>query len=231
MKTTPVIVALDFDQAAKAQKLVTQLNPQDCRLKIGKELFVAAGPQLVEKWVAQGFDIFLDLKFHDIPNTVAKACQVAADLGVWMMNVHTSGGPRMMEAAANALAHKNYAGLLIGVTLLTSMDEADLKALGIAHSPAEQVMHLAGLAKEAGLDGVVSSAWEVAALKQAFGQDFVTVTPGIRPTSAQVDDQKRIMTPQQALAAGSDYLVIGRPITQAANPAKALAKIQAEISA
>lgn len=225
-----IIVALDFADARQAMELVARLDPQLCRVKIGKELFTRAGPALVEQVTARGFAVFLDLKFHDIPNTVAQACKAAADLGVWMINVHTLGGRKMMQAASDAVASCDEPPLLIGVTLLTSHDEADLRDIGITTSLEEQVVRLASLAQQSGLDGVVCSAREARSLRARFGPDFRLVTPGIRPAGAATQDQNRTMTPAAALSAGADYLVIGRPITQAPDPLAALAAIQAEIS-
>ncbi len=231
MSYSRIIVPLDFNTAEQALGLVEKLQPDLCRLKIGKELFTTAGPVLVEKLIAKGFDIFLDLKFHDIPTTVAKACAVAADLGVWMLNVHASGGTEMMSLAREEVEKKSHHPLLIGVTILTSMNQQALKELGIQCSVEEQVMRLAQLASDAGLDGVVCSAHEVKILRDNLGKEFKLVTPGIRPGGSNKDDQKRVMTPGQAINAGSDYLVIGRPITQAADPAQALKDISEEISA
>jgi orotidine-5'-phosphate decarboxylase len=230
MATNPVVVALDFEQKAAALDLVSQLDPTLCRLKVGKEMFTHFGPGFVTELQQRKFDVFLDLKFHDIPNTVAKAVRAAADLGVWMVNVHASGGSKMMQAAVQALAdYGTDRPLLIAVTVLTSMEQTDLTELGITRSVAEQVSHLASLTKQAGLDGVVCSAQEAALLKQQCGRDFCLVTPGIRPAFAGSDDQKRVMTPSEALAVGVDYLVIGRPITKAANPLQALQAIYQEI--
>lgn len=230
MKNSPIVVALDFEQKAAALDLVSQLDPALCRLKVGKEMFTHFGPSFITELQQRKFEIFLDLKFHDIPNTVAKAVQAAADLGVWMVNVHASGGSRMMNAAREALlTFGPEKPLLIAVTVLTSMEQADLTELGIQLSPAEQVLKLAGLTAKAGLDGVVCSAQEAALLKQQFGQHFCLVTPGIRPAFATTDDQKRVMTPSEALAVGVDYLVIGRPITKAADPLAALQAISQEI--
>jgi orotidine-5'-phosphate decarboxylase len=224
MTDSKIIVALDYADAASAQALVARLDPALCKLKVGKELFTAAGPAFVESLVKQQYDVFLDLKFHDIPNTVAKACQAAANLGVWMLNVHASGGLPMMQAAREGLdkAFGSQSPLLIAVTVLTSMDEPTLHSLGIQRSLSEHVLALAGLTQQAGLHGVVCSAQEAAMLKQALGQDFCLVTPGIRPADASQDDQTRIVTPKDAIALGSHYLVIGRPITQAADPIVAL---------
>jgi orotidine-5'-phosphate decarboxylase len=230
MKNSPIVVALDFEQKAAALNLVSQLDPSLCRLKIGKEMFTHFGPALITELQQRKFEIFLDLKFHDIPNTVAKAVQAAADLGVWMVNVHASGGSRMMTAAREALQKFGHdKPLLISVTVLTSMEQADLTELGIHVTPAEQVLKLAALTASAGLDGVVCSAQEAALLKQQFGKQFCLVTPGIRPAFASSDDQKRVMTPAEALAVGVDYLVIGRPITKAADPLAALQAIYQEI--
>ncbi|MBO8415231.1 MAG: orotidine-5'-phosphate decarboxylase [Proteobacteria bacterium] len=229
MSNIRVITALDYPDAASALECARRLKPELCALKVGKELFTAAGPQLVSKLQELGFKIFLDLKFHDIPNTTAKAVAAAARLGVWMVNVHCSGGRVMMEAAAEAAASQAHKPILIGVTVLTSMDEAQLKDLGITDPIDEVVLRLAALAKECGLDGVVSSAREAALIKERIAKPFVNVTPGIRPAGAALGDQKRVLTPLEALKAGADYLVIGRPITQAADPVAALERINAEI--
>lgn len=221
--SSPIIVAVDFSDTKSAWNFIDQVDPKDCRLKIGKELFTHAGPDFIRQIKQKEFDIFLDLKFHDIPNTVAKAVAAAADLGVWMTNVHASGGVRMMEAAKDALySYGKDAPMLIAVTVLTSMESSDLKEIGINVSPLEQATKLALLAKNCGLDGVVCSAKEVQSFRTRLGSDFKLVTPGIRPAGSTPDDQRRIMTPQRAQAAGSDYLVIGRPITQAEDPTKAL---------
>lgn len=225
-----VIVALDFASAAEALSFVERLDPDSCRLKVGFELYVAAGPSLVETLVQRGFDVFLDLKFHDIPNTVASVCRVAAGLGVWMMNVHASGGLAMMQAAREAVDQAEHHPHLIGVTVLTSMDQQDLQGLGIQRSPGEQAVMLAGLAHEAGLDGVVCSAQEAADMRQRFGDDFLLVTPGIRPAAAETGDQKRVMTPSDAVSAGSSYLVIGRPVTRAQDPQQILNQINQELA-
>jgi orotidine-5'-phosphate decarboxylase len=230
MNDAKVVVALDFDIKEDALAFVDKINPSDCRLKVGKEMFTYFGPEFVKELTNRGFDVFLDLKFHDIPNTVAKAVAAAAELGVWMVNVHASGGLEMMSKAKQALEkYGDKAPLLIAVTVLTSMSREDLQGLGITRSPAEQVMLLAKLTKEAGLDGVVCSAQEAKILKSALGEDFKLVTPGIRPAGAPSDDQKRIMTPEQAVAVGVDYLVIGRPITQADNPQQVLQSINASL--
>lgn len=220
-----VVVALDYANAAEAVSLARQLDPARCRLKVGKELFTAAGPALLDQLQALGFHLFLDLKFHDIPNTVAAALRAAASLGVWMVNVHASGGRRMLEAAAEACAAAASPPLLIGVTVLTSMDEADLAELGHTETLPERVAQLAQLCADCGLGGVVCSAQEAPALRAAHGDAFCLVTPGIRPAGAAHADQRRVVTPQQALALGADYLVIGRAITGSADPAAALQAI------
>ena len=231
MSAPKVVVALDFDNKIEALAFVDKIQPTDCRLKVGKEMFTYFGPEFVKELVAKGFDVFLDLKFHDIPNTVAKAVTAAAELGVWMVNVHASGGLKMMQKAKEALdAYGDKAPLLIAVTVLTSMEESDLKTLGIDKSPAEQVDYLASLAKQAELDGVVCSAWEAESLKRNLGHEFKLVTPGIRPAGASVNDQKRIMTPEQAVSVGVDYLVIGRPITKAKDPHAVLQQINLSLS-
>ncbi|GLS03381.1 orotidine 5'-phosphate decarboxylase [Chitiniphilus shinanonensis] len=223
-----IVVALDYPDAAGALAFAERVSPALCRLKVGKELFTAAGPQLVERLVARGFDVFLDLKFHDIPNTVAQACKVAAGLGVWMVNVHASGGRKMMETTREALEALPQRPLLIAVTVLTSMDAAQLAEIGLP-APEVQVERLARLTRDCGLDGVVCSAQEAAMLKAACGQDFKLVTPGIRPADASLDDQSRVMTPQAAVAAGADYLVIGRPITRSDDPVATLQRIRQSI--
>ncbi|MCE9784309.1 orotidine-5'-phosphate decarboxylase [Shewanella algae] len=225
MTETPIVVALDFDNKFKALQLIDKLDPSMCRLKVGKEMFTLFGPQLVKEIHDRGFDLFLDLKFHDIPNTVAKAVTAAAEMDVWMVNVHASGGLAMMEAARRALLpYGDNAPLLIAVTVLTSMSDDELELIGVEGSAEDQVRRLARLTQKAGLDGVVCSARESSMLKAELGADFKLVTPGIRPAGSDAGDQKRIMTPVEAMAAGSDYLVIGRPITQAADP---LATLQA----
>ncbi|OEG72464.1 orotidine 5'-phosphate decarboxylase [Shewanella colwelliana] len=226
MSDKPIIVALDYDNKAEALQLIDKLDPNMCRLKVGKEMFTLFGPDLVREIHNRGFDLFLDLKFHDIPNTVAKAVTAAAELGVWMTNVHASGGLAMMEAAQKALApYGDKAPLLIAVTVLTSMSDDDLKLLGINVPAAEHVKRLASLTQQAGLHGIVCSAQEASMLKETFGKEFKLVTPGIRPAGADKGDQHRVMTPKEALLAGSDYLVIGRPITKAADPLAALKAI------
>jgi len=224
-----IIVAMDYADAKSALELAAQLQPALCRLKVGKELFTASGPQLVEQLMQRGFEVFLDLKFHDIPNTVAQACKSAAALGVWMVNVHALGGRRMMEAAQEALANTAQPPKLIAVTVLTSMGPDDLVELGISDAPAQLVLRLAQLARNSGLDGVVCSAQEAALLRRECGEKFCLVTPGIRPVLATLDDQMRVAQPRQALEAGSSYLVIGRPITRAASPLLALQEISQQI--
>lgn len=223
-----VIVALDYADAASALKLVNQLDPALCKLKVGKELFTAAGPQLVEKLIAKDFKVFLDLKFHDIPNTVAKACEAASNLGVWMLNVHACGGSAMMQAALEGVNKSSQNPYLIAVTVLTSMNQVSLNEIGIETSVENQVLKLARLTQQAGLQGVVCSALEAQLLKQHLPAEFLLVTPGIRPLHVNQDDQSRVVTPSQALHMGVSYLVIGRPITQAADPLKALELINAE---
>lgn len=226
-----IIIALDYADPVQATDLVSGLSPQHCRLKVGKELFTRAGPVLVDRLVSDGFDVFLDLKFHDIANTVAQACTAAADLGVWMVNVHALGGRKMMEAARDAIERSPHHPWLIAVTVLTNLDGQDLREIGLPGTPYENVLRLAALAKKSGLDGVVCSAQEVEDLRQTQGGEFCLVTPGIRPQGAQLNDQRRVMTPADAIRNGSDYLVIGRPITAAEDPLRALLDIQAEIDA
>lgn len=227
---SPIIVALDFPSADKALKLVERLAPERCRLKVGKELFTRGGPALVEQLVTKGYDVFLDLKFHDIPNTVAAACRAAADLGVWMVNVHAQGGRRMMEAAAEAVQQSSHQPLLIAVTILTSMGEEDIHEVGLAGTPADNVKRLAMLAENSGLNGVVCSPQEVAMLRENISSEFQLVTPGIRPSWAAKGDQTRITTPAEAINLGSSYLVIGRPITGADEPLEALTRIEDELN-
>jgi orotidine-5'-phosphate decarboxylase len=231
MSDPKIIVALDFGDAQSALALARQLSPQLCRLKVGKELFTAAGPVLVQELVQMGFAVFLDLKFHDIPNTVAQACKSAAALGVWMINVHALGGRAMMRAALEALGDAPTRPRLIAVTVLTSMGTDDLSEVGIARSTGDAAMRLAVLTRDCGLDGVVCSAQEARALREACGPGFLLVTPGIRPADAMADDQKRIATPAAALANGSSYLVVGRPITRAPDPLAALREMTASLDA
>lgn len=230
MVDSKVVVALDFDQLSQANNFIDKLDPSLCKLKVGKEMFTHFGPDFVKSLVNKDFKVFLDLKFHDIPNTVAKACIAAADLGVWMINVHASGGPVMMEQAVKGLdSFAQNRPLLIAVTVLTSMDQAQLTAIGVNATPAQHVLNLAQLSKSSGLDGVVCSAQESSILKQTLGKDFILVTPGIRPEGSDKGDQIRVMTPKQAILAGSDYLVIGRPVTQSKDPIATLLEINKSI--
>lgn len=223
-----IIVALDFSAPREALELCGKLDPASCRLKVGSELFTVAGPGMVETLMKKGFQVFLDLKFHDIPNTVAGACKAAASLGVWMVNVHALGGKAMLTAAREALAEGRSAPKLVAVTLLTSMGDDDLAEIGIAGEPEEMVLRLASLTHACGLDGVVCSAREARELKTRFGAGFCLVTPGIRPAASAAGDQVRVTTPRRAIENGADYLVVGRPITRAANPSKVLNEIQEE---
>ena len=228
--TSKIIVALDYEKESDALALVDQIDPNLCRLKVGKEMFTTLGMNFVKQLHQRHFDVFLDLKYHDIPNTVARAVRSAADLGVWMVDLHASGGLRMMEEAKRILGpYGKDAPLLIAVTVLTSMEDLDLLQIGINASPMEQVLRLAHLTERAGLDGVVCSPQEVEILRNACGEEFKLVTPGIRPTGADFGDQRRVMTPAAAIRAGSDYLVIGRPITKADNPVEVLRSINASI--
>ena len=213
-----LIIALDFPSAEQALAFIEPLSPATCKLKVGFELYVSAGSDFVRSLVERGFDVFLDLKFHDIPNTVASACRAAARLGVWMINVHASGGEKMMRAAREALGDFENPPKLIAVTVLTSMDQSQLQGIGLDLPPQEQVIRLAKLTKQSGLDGVVCSAQEAKMLRDALGDDFLLVTPGIRPSRADIGDQSRVMTPEKALEAGVSYMVVGRPITQSDNP-------------
>ncbi|MCP4864142.1 MAG: orotidine-5'-phosphate decarboxylase [Alteromonas sp.] len=226
-----VIVALDFDDADKAMALVDQLDPGACKLKVGKEMFTLFGPEFVKSLIAKEFDVFLDLKFHDIPNTVAKACKAAAEMGVWMVNVHASGGKEMMMAAKKAIAESSHPQTkLLAVTVLTSMDQTQLNDVVPEVTPAEQVKKLAQLTADSGLDGVVCSAKEAVMLRETHNDKFLLVTPGIRPAGADMGDQKRVMTPVDAIDAGVSYLVMGRPITQAENPLAALQAVNQSLA-
>lgn len=231
MDDPKVIVALDFDDKMQALNFVDSLDSQICKLKVGKEMFTYFGPKFVKTLVSKKFDVFLDLKFHDIPNTTSKACIAAADLGVWMLNVHASGGPKMMEHARQAL--ESFGAdrpQLIGVTVLTSMDAEQLHAIGVATEPEKHVLRLAKLTQQSNLDGVVCSAQEAMLLRNELPDDFLLVTPGIRPIGSAVGDQSRIMTPQNAIKVGVNYMVIGRPITQANNPLEMLLEINRSIA-
>lgn len=224
-----IVIALDYANIQDVLQFAEQLDPAICRLKVGKELFTAAGPKLVEALIAKGFGVFLDLKFHDIPTTVAKACEAASRLGVWMLNVHASGGSAMMEAAREGVERSGQKPILIAVTVLTSMNQEMLNEVGVVGSVSDQVLKLASLTQKSGLDGIVCSAQEAPMIRKALGDKFCLVTPGIRPADAALDDQSRVVTPSQALALGSSYLVIGRPITKSKNPLETLIKIHEEI--
>ena len=226
---SPIIIALDYPNAGEALSLARQLDPEKCKLKVGKELFTRSGPMIIEQLHELNFDVFLDLKFHDIPNTVAGACRAAADLGCWMINVHASGGSKMLEAAAEAVSQSAHRPLLIAVTILTSLDDSALRELGFENDSTTMTQLFAKLASEAGLDGVVSSPHDIEQTKTNQGEKFLVVTPGIRPAGSAVGDQVRIATPKSAIESGADYLVIGRPITQAENPQDALDAIISEI--
>jgi len=228
--SSKLIIALDYPSAEQALSFVKQLSPSNCKLKVGFELFVAAGPDFVKQLIDMGYDIFLDLKFHDIPNTVASVCQSAASLGVWMMNVHACGGDIMMKAARQALIDCNSSSKLIAVTVLTSMDQTQLERINISVNPENQVKHLAQLTKDSALDGVVCSAQEAKILRKQAGDDFLLVTPGIRPEGAEAGDQKRLMTPYQANKAGVSYIVVGRPITLAKNPLEVIEQINLDMA-
>ena len=231
MTGSRLIVALDYATADEALKFAARVTPAQCRLKIGLELFTAAGPELVGRLAERGYDVFLDLKYHDIPHTVARACARAAELGVWMVTVHTLGGNDMLRAARAAVADTRRHPLLVGVTMLTSLEPADAAAIGLQSDVARQVERLAGLARAAGLDGVVCSPQELQALRARFGKDFLLVTPGIRLAGAAADDQRRTMTPAEAVSLGSDFLVVGRPITRAADPPAVLEEIRRQMAA
>jgi orotidine-5'-phosphate decarboxylase len=229
-KNPRIIVALDLPDAETAFALVSRLDPSLCRLKVGKEMFTRLGPAFVEKLATEGFEIFLDLKYHDIPNTVAAACAAAADLGVWMINLHASGGRRMMETARERLAGRSDRPLLVAVTILTSLGEQDIAEVGFSGTPADNVLRLAALSADCGLDGIVCSPREARVVRPQVGRDFLLVTPGVRPRDASLDDQQRVMTPLDALNAGADLLVVGRPITAAPDPLQSLRGIQDEIA-
>jgi len=225
-----IIIALDYPATKPALELVSSLDPTLCRLKVGKEMFTRFGPPFVEKLVEKGFDIFLDLKFHDIPNTVAAACAAAADLGVWMINLHASGGRCMMEAARERLDNHSHPPLLVAVTILTSLGQNDISEAGFSGTPAENVLRLAKLADSSGMDGIVCSPLEAKEVRPAVGSDFLLVTPGVRPANAALGDQLRVMTPEDALNNGADLLVIGRPITGASDPLQSLQNIRTTIN-
>ena len=227
MNKRQLVVAMDFDDVDAAIRLAQQLDPTVCRLKVGHQLYASAGPVAVRSLQDLGFEIFLDLKFHDIPNTVAGACKAAADLGVWMVNVHAAGGPVMMAAAARAV--EETVTLVTAVTILTSFDQAQFQQVGYQGQIADQVVSMALLAQQSGLDGVVCSAHEIGLLRSELDAGFCLVTPGIRPAGTAIGDQQRVMTPGQAVAAGSDFLVIGRPITQSPDPSSVVAAIHQEI--
>ncbi len=229
MSDSKIIVALDYSNASSAMDFVDSIDPASCKLKVGKELFTREGPQFVAKLVEKTFDVFLDLKFHDIPNTVKHACQAAAELGVWMLNVHALGGRAMLQAALEGIDKSAQHPYLVAVTVLTSMDHNALSEVGISNSPEKQVSLLAELVRAAQLHGVVCSAQEASRLRAENGDSFLLVTPGIRPESADVGDQKRVMTPRKAMEVGASYLVIGRPITQATDPASVLSEINQQL--
>lgn len=230
MSDSKVIVALDYSNASSAMDFVDSIDPTSCKLKVGKELFTREGPQFVAKLVEKDFDVFLDLKFHDIPNTVERACHAAADLGVWMLNVHALGGRAMLQAAHEGIDKSDHNPYLVAVTVLTSMDNNALSEIGISNSPEKQVSLLTELVRVAQLHGVVCSAQEASRLRAESGEAFLLVTPGIRPESADPGDQRRVMTPRKAMEAGASYLVIGRPITQATDPASVLSKINQQLA-
>lgn len=231
MQEPRVIVALDYDNKETALSFVAQLDPSLCKLKVGKEMFTLFGPEFVKTLVSKGFDVFLDLKFHDIPNTVAKACKAAAELGVWMVNVHASGGVPMMKAAKEAIASSSHPQTkLIAVTVLTSMDQAQLSDVIDNVTPQQQVLRLCKLTQQAGLDGIVCSAQEAQVLRQTYTDAFLLVTPGIRPKGADAGDQKRVMTPDEAIASGVSYLVMGRPITKSDDPVAVLTSVNHSIA-
>jgi orotidine-5'-phosphate decarboxylase len=233
VNNSPLIVALDHATSAQALTVARQLDPATCRVKVANTLFVRSGPKFIESLTSMGFDVFLDLKFHDIPMQVAGSVLAAADMGVWMLNVHTAGGPAMMRAAAQVLENRPARPYLIGVTVLTSLDASDLRAVGIAGEPVAAVRRMADLARDCGLDGIVCSPQELPVLRTAFDPPFLMVTPGIRPTThvAGTDDQKRVMTPALAREAGADYLVVGRPITEAESPMDVVASINETLQA
>lgn len=229
MAAPKIIIALDYASAAEAQALVQRLSPNRCHVKVGLELYTAAGPEFVRALTAQGFSVFLDLKFHDIPNTVAQACRQAATLGVWMLTVHCYGGPEMLRAARGAVAETKRRPLIVGVTVLTSLATEQLSAIGACDAAEAQVLRLASLAADCGLDGVVAAPTEAMQLRARFPAPFRIVTPGIRVAGGVGDDQRRFLTPAAAIRAGADYLVVGRPVTRAPDPLAALSAIEREI--
>ena len=230
MSTPRVIVALDFATAEEALAFAARVTPTQCRLKVGLELYTLAGPALVRALIDRGFDVFLDLKFHDIPNTVERACRQAADLGVWMLTVHCLGGRAMLEAARRGVGDAAERPRVVGVTLLTSLDADAVREIGLSGDVTTRALALADIARHARLDGVVCAPTEAQALRRKFGPDFLLVTPGIRPPGAELGDQQRVLTPAQAIEQGSDLLVIGRPITRAPDPLATLAAIEREIA-
>lgn len=230
VSTHKVIVALDYANLADAKSLVSQLNPEYCNLKVGKELFTATGPALIEYLHSKNFKVFLDLKFHDIPTTVKKACEAASHLGVWMINVHASGGSMMLEAALEGVDKAKQSPLLIAVTVLTSMEQKTLEEIGVSRNLEDQLLRLAKLTEKCGLNGIVCSAKDLSFLKNHFNSSFLFVTPGIRMMHDAANDQIRTMTPYEAIKAGSSHIVIGRPITQSENPSTTLEKIYLEIN-
>lgn len=229
MNKSKIIIALDYDSERDALSFADQIDPKRCRVKVGKQLFTRHGPSVVEALSSRGFNVFLDLKYHDIPNTVAQACRAAADLGVWMVNVHAQGGRRMMQAAREAVDSCDNKPLLIAVTILTSLAEEDIIETGLNGSPMDNVLRLARLAELSGMDGVVCSPMEIDSLRHQCSDSFQLVTPGIRPAGASSGDQRRVMTPSEAINKGASYLVIGRPVTQAEDPMKALETIEAQL--
>ncbi len=229
MDASRLIIALDFATTDEARAFVARVTPAQCRVKVGLELFTAAGPAFVAELAERGFDVFLDLKFHDIPNTVAQACSRAAGLGVWMLNVHVLGGRRMLEAAREAIDKASRRPLLIGVTVLTSHEAREVEEVGLSGDLGAQVERLTALAADSGLDGVVCSPLEAERLRRRFNAPFMLVTPGIRPAGSDRQDQRRTLTPGEAIAQGADYLVVGRPVTRAPDPSAVLSTIAQEI--
>jgi len=231
MNDPKIIIAIDQMIIVDLEILLGKLDPQMCRIKIGKSMFTRYGLEPIKTVQRFGFDVFLDLKYHDIPNTVGDAVEAAADHGVWMVNLHAAGGQKMMETARERLVKHDHHPLLIAVTCLTSLDADDLQYLGIMHTPTSYAWGLANAAYECGMDGIVCSPHEVHEIREShlFDANFMTVVPGIRPSYAKLNDQKRVMTPREAIKEGATYLVIGRPITEAENPIAMLTKISSEI--